>query len=189
VFALEGGAAPLLMVYDLDRNAVPYVALLGAQAAAGATVPPPPQEQVLRVADTPSAPALTRAPAPAVPAVIRLKPIAFAFDDATLSDAARATLQSEGLPKIVAIREVRYVVRGHADRLGSPRYNQRLSERRAQAVRAYLIDKGVPAQNIEAIGLGASQPEASCPPMRRRALIDCLAPDRRVSIEIQPPPM
>lgn len=155
-FALEGGAVPLLVVYDLERNAIPYVALLGAQTAATA---------------------------------IRLKPILFAFNEAALSAEAKAQLEHDGLPKVAELRAVRYVVQGHGDRLGSIEYNQRLSELRALAVRDYLVERGVPPQSIQAVGLGASVSQTSCEEKSGRALIECLAPDRRVSVEIQPPPM
>lgn len=49
-------------------------------------------------------------------------------------------------------------VRGHTDSVGDALYNQRLSERRANAVRQYLIDKGVPAGSLEAVGYGESEP-------------------------------
>ena len=123
------------------------------------------------------------------PTVIRLKPILFAFGEATLAGEAKAELESQGLPKIVEIHEVRYVVQGHADRLGTTTNNQRLSERRAAAVRDYLVARGVPAQYIEVVALGASMPQANCAQKDRLALIKCLAPDRRVAVEIQPPPL
>ena len=190
VFALEGGATPLLVVYDLERNAIPYVAILGAQSAVGGTMAPSAEPKAIRVADAASPPARAAAPAaPLAPTVIRLKPIAFAFNDARLSNDAKAELEREGLPKIVEIREMRYIVQGHADRLGAAAYNQRLSERRAESVRDYLVEKGVPAQDITAVGLGASAPQAICEHKSRRALIECLAPDRRVSVEILQPPM
>ena len=56
---------------------------------------------------------------------------------------------------IAKLREVRYViVQGHADRLGSNEYNQRLSQKRADATRAYLVSKGMDASRIEAVGFG-----------------------------------
>lgn len=186
VFALEGGAVPLAVVYDLDRNAIPYVAILGARAAAGGTAAKSGEPKAVRVADAAPVAAPVRIPEPTV---IKLKPIAFAFNDATLSAEAKAEFDRQGLPKIAAIREVRYVVHGHADRLGSPAYNQRLSEQRAAAVRDFLIAQGVAAQNLEAIGFGSTMSQASCNQKQRRALIDCLAPERRVTVEIQPPPM
>ena len=190
VFALEGGILPLAVVYDLDRNAIPYVAILGAQAAAGGTLPARDEPKAVRVADTrPAAMPMRASEPPPAPTVIRLKPIAFAFQDATLGVEAKAELELQGLPKIAEIREVRYVVHGHADRLGSASYNQRLSEKRAAAVRDYLVTKGVPAGNIETIGFGSTMSQTTCHQLERRALIECLAPDRRVTVEIQPPPM
>lgn len=190
VFALEGGVVALAVVYDLERNAIPYVAILGARAAAGRTLPAIDEPKAVRVADArPAAAPMRASESPPAPTVIRLKPIAFAFNDATLGAEAKAALERQALPKIVEIREVRYVVHGHADRLGAASHNQRLSEKRAAAVRDYLVAKGVAAGNIEATGFGSAMSQTTCTQRQRRALIDCLAPDRRVTVEIQPPPM
>jgi outer membrane protein OmpA-like peptidoglycan-associated protein len=173
VFALEGGAAPLLVVYDLERNAIAYMALPGAHpaAAVGGSVTVPAEAKATRVAQP-------------EPALFRLKPIVFRFDDAALADDAKAEL--EGLPKMVELHGVRYVVRGHADRLGIEAYNQRLSDQRALAVRDYLVQRGVPPQSIDAQGVGATMSQTSCEEKTERALIECLAPDRRVTVAIQP---
>jgi len=181
VYALEGGAVPLAVVYDLDRDAIPFVAVLGVSQTPPASKAVAPEAKALRVAE--SAPIQASAP---VPMTITFKPIGFAFNDAALSGEARAELERQGMPKVVDIRDVRYVVHGHADRLGSVDYNQRLSERRAETVRQYLVGKGVPADHIEAIGLGTSAPQTSCTMKNRRQLIECLAPDRRVTIEVVP---
>lgn len=66
--------------------------------------------------------------------------------------------------------------------------NQALSERRAQSVVDYLISKGIPADKISARGMGESNPVTgnTCDNVKQRAaLIDCLAPDRRVEIEVK----
>jgi OOP family OmpA-OmpF porin len=81
------------------------------------------------------------------------------------------------------------VVEGHTDRLGSTAYNQSLSQRRADAVKAYLVDSGgVAAQKVSAKGMGESAPlpqTADCKAdQARKALIACLQPDRRVDIEV-----
>ena len=55
---------------------------------------------------------------------------------------------------------VRIVVEGHTDSSGDEVYNQRLSERRATAVKDYLVRRGVPADRISVVGLGESQPIA-----------------------------
>jgi len=79
-------------------------------------------------------------------------------------------------------------VTGHTDRIGSDAYNQKLSERRAAAVRDYLIESaGIPADKIMAIGAGESDPvtkPGDCDGMDGNQLITCLAPDRRVEVEV-----
>jgi OOP family OmpA-OmpF porin len=78
-------------------------------------------------------------------------------------------------------------VGGHADRLGSAQYNQKLSERRAEAVKAYLARQGAPADRIETLGFGKTLQVKSCPDAQykaRKALIDCLQPNRRVEVEV-----
>jgi OOP family OmpA-OmpF porin len=118
---------------------------------------------------------------------LSLQPIPFGFRSAKLSREAKARLDGEDLPKIAAAQAGRYLVRGHADRIGSPERNRRISERRAQAVRAYLVAKGVPPESIQLVPLGNSVSQTSCTQPSRRALIACLAPDRRVNVEILPP--
>ena len=114
----------------------------------------------------------------------------FEFNKATLTNDAKAKLDAEVLAKLRDIGEVRYInVNGHADRLGSAQYNQQLSEKRADAVRAYLVSKGVAAATVETFGFGKTTPVKSCPDQKdRKALIECLAPNRRVEVEIQGTP-
>ncbi len=76
---------------------------------------------------------------------------------------------------------------GHADRIGSPAYNQKLSEKRAAAVKAYMVSKGVPANRIYTEGKGSKQPvtkPGQCEGPKSAKVIQCLQPDRRVDIEI-----
>jgi OOP family OmpA-OmpF porin len=75
---------------------------------------------------------------------------------------------------------------GHADRLGSEAYNQILSEDRAEAVKAYLVGKGIEPDRVRTEGRGATQPATKpgeCAGGRSEKLIACLQPDRRVGIE------
>lgn len=75
------------------------------------------------------------------------------------------------------------VITGYADRLGSDKYNQKLSERRANAVKDHLISKGVAANRLNAVGKGEANPVAECNDKNRAALIKCLEPNRRVEVE------
>lgn len=74
-------------------------------------------------------------------------------------------------------------ITGHADRLGSAKYNQKLSEQRANAVRDYLVAKGIAPQRLKAYGKGESMPVVTCNDRQRAALIKCLEPNRRVEVE------
>jgi OOP family OmpA-OmpF porin len=131
------------------------------------------------------------APAPKKPAVVNLASTElFEFNKATLTADARAKLDAEVIAKLKDLGDIRYVnVNGHADRLGTPQYNQRLSERRAEAVRAYLVSKGADSAKVEVFGFGKTLPVQSCPDNSKRpALIECLAPNRRVVVEVQGTP-
>jgi OOP family OmpA-OmpF porin len=76
---------------------------------------------------------------------------------------------------------------GHADRLGSEGYNQILSEDRAEAVKAYLVSKGIEPNRVRAEGRGAGQPvtkPGECAGGKNAKIIACLQADRRVGIEV-----
>ncbi|HVY06329.1 MAG TPA: OmpA family protein [Burkholderiales bacterium] len=77
-------------------------------------------------------------------------------------------------------------VTGHADRIGKDAYNRKLSERRANAVKAYLVSKGVPSDKVKTEGRGSSEPTTAgaCDKTRGKALISCLQPDRRVEVSV-----
>jgi OOP family OmpA-OmpF porin len=144
---------------------------------------PPPPQPVAKPEPKPEPP---KKPAVANLASTEL----FEFNKAVLTPQARNKLDEEVIAKLRDLREVRYInVGGHADRLGSPQYNQKLSEQRAEAVRAYLVSKGVDASKVETLGFGKTLPVKSCPDQKDRAkLIACLAENRRVVVEIQGTP-
>ena len=139
------------------------------------------------------------APAAAAPAAAAAAPkpaakkVTLAAD--ALFDFDKATLRSEGkskLDKLVAdmkgLKLEVIIAVGHADRLGKDAYNQKLSERRAAAVKDYLVGKGVEANRVYAEGKGEKQPVTAgkCGKSEKRTkqLVDCLQPDRRVDIEV-----
>jgi len=146
-------------------------------------VPAPPPPQAAKPEPKPEP--------PKKPAVTNLASTElFEFNKAVLTKEARAKLDSEVIAKLGDLREVRYIiVNGHADRLGSPQYNQKLSEQRAEAVRAYLVSKGVDASKVETLGFGKTLPVKACPDQKqRKELIECLSPNRRVVVEVQGTP-
>ena len=111
----------------------------------------------------------------------------FSFAAASLDAARSATLRElaqriRATPTLVAVR-----IDGHTDRLSrsGPNYNRSLSASRARAVGKALAAHGVDPRLIEARGHGDGMPVVVCPGRRTRAVIDCLAPNRRVVIEIE----
>jgi OmpA-OmpF porin, OOP family len=162
----------------------PKAAPAPAPRAEPKPVPPPP-------APAPIAKPEPKPEPPKKPAVVNLASTElFEFNKAVLTQDARAKLDNEVVAKLKDLKDIRYIiVNGHADRLGSPQYNQRLSEKRAEAVRAYLVSKGVDAGKVETLGFGKTLPVKACPNQKdRKGLIACLADNRRVVVEVQGTP-
>lgn len=77
------------------------------------------------------------------------------------------------------------IVTGHTDRLGSDAYNIRLSRNRADTVVNYLVSQGIPANIIRSYGVGESEQIKQCSDsLPRPQLIDCLQPNRRVTVDV-----
>jgi outer membrane protein OmpA-like peptidoglycan-associated protein len=105
--------------------------------------------------------------------------VLFASGKATLLPSAQTRLD-EVADALRAEANHKIVVEGHTDATGSDTTNQDLSRRRAEAVRAYLITRGVEASAIEAVGLGSSRPVADNTSPEGRAN------NRRVEIIVRP---
>lgn len=73
---------------------------------------------------------------------------------------------------------------GYADRMGSKSYNVDLSKKRANTVMQYLVEKGVAELNLSSDGYGAEEPVVQCSNKAGVALIRCLAPNRRVVVNV-----
>lgn len=110
----------------------------------------------------------------------------FAFDKSTLKPEGK--LELDGLAKdLNGVSYDTIHVTGHTDRIGSTKYNQKLSEERANAVRDYLVSKDIAANRITVEGKGELQPTTQpgdCTGPKSKKLITCLQPDRRVDIEV-----
>jgi OOP family OmpA-OmpF porin len=144
----------------------------------------------------PEAAPVAAAPAPkAVPVIV---PVAaqkmrystdalFGFDRAVVGPKGKQALD-EASVKIQGLTGEKVRVVGHADRIGSSAYNQKLSTQRAYAVRDYLAFKGVPLDRMEATGVGETDPvtkPGECAGGQSAKVIACLQPDRRVDVEMQ----
>ncbi len=112
----------------------------------------------------------------------------FDFDKSVLRPAGKEALD-EFVTKMKDHPEVELLlVTGHTDQIGSDKYNQKLSERRAASVKAYLVSKGIAANRIETVGMGEKEPVKSlkeCKGSHGKKLIECLQPNRRVVVEIK----
>jgi outer membrane protein OmpA-like peptidoglycan-associated protein len=113
-------------------------------------------------------------PPPPPPPQQRNLTVYFDFNKTTLTPEARSIIQQAAAAKEVPVTHISVV--GHTDTVGSAEYNQRLSEQRAQVVRAELIKDGVPADSIMALGVGKTElavptAEGVKEPRNRRSVI------------------
>ena len=164
-----------------EKAAAPCDAVRVVQVAA----PPP-----VAVAPPPPAPTpLVTAPPPQPPVIEQISlssDVLFPFD--------KSELRPEGQKKIdeisdrlkgANVQQINAI--GYADRIGSDKYNQQLSEKRAEAVKDYLAQKGIESNKVRSEGRGENDPVTGdqCKGMKGAKLISCLQPDRRVDIEVR----
>lgn len=156
---------------------------------AAAPVAAPAAAPVAAPAAKPAA-APVAAPTPAAQKVSLPSDALFAYDKADLSDMGKSNLTTfaDNAKKLKALEVI--IAVGHADRIGSPAYNQTLSEKRAAAVKDFLVAQGIAANKVYTEGKGEAQPITgkTCEKMgaesgKNKKLVDCLAPDRRVELE------
>ena len=92
--------------------------------------------------------------------IVNMSDVLFDFNQATLKPGTKEKLAKvSGI--LLAYPSLHLSVEGHTDSVGTDEYNQKLSERRADAVRDYLTSNGINAGNVQAIGLGKADPVAS----------------------------
>ena len=119
-------------------------------------------------------------------ATSRLRLRKFDFDKSALRGDGKAKLD-DLVDRLKAVGVQTIIDIGYTDRIGSKAYNLKLSNRRPETVKAYLVSKGVAAERILAKGKGEENPvtrPGQCKGHVTRKLIKCLQPDRRVEIEV-----
>ena len=125
----------------------------------------------------PAAPALAPKPKPVAEKITFAADVLFDFDKATLKPAGQSKLDDLA-SKVKDINLEVVIAIGHTDSIGDDAYNQKLSIRRAESVKAYLVSKGVEANRVYTEGKGEKQPVAS------NATKDGRQKNRRVEIEV-----
>ncbi|HUI28401.1 MAG TPA: OmpA family protein [Candidatus Kryptonia bacterium] len=156
---------------QLDRHNVQYVtAGLGLTFNAAPPPPPPPPPVVAQVPKP--------APPPPMKKKIVLRGVNFDFDKSNIRADARPVL-NEAIATLKQEGSITIVAEGHTDSKGKAAYNQKLSLRRANAVRDYLIAGGISASRISVEGYGETRPVAS------NATDDGRAQNRRVELRIR----
>jgi OmpA-OmpF porin, OOP family len=152
-------------------------ALVRAAAPAPAPIAAPAPAPIARPAPPPPAPAPAAPQPPAATKVTYAADAFFDFDKSVLKPEGRAKLD-DLVSKIQGISLEVIIAVGHTDSVGNDNYNQRLSIRRAEAVKAYLVSKGIERNRVYTEGKGEKQPVADNKTAEGRAK------NRRVEIEV-----
>ncbi|MCE2859259.1 MAG: OmpA family protein [Oxalobacteraceae bacterium] len=155
----------------------PVVAPAAAAEPAPAAAAPAPAPAPAAAAAPAPAPAPAAAAAPSTEKVTFEADTFFDFDKFTLKAAGKAKLE-DLVSKLTGTDIEVVVATGHTDSVGTEGYNQKLSMRRANAVKAFLVSKGVPADRVFTEGKGESKPVASNKTSEGRAK------NRRVDVEV-----
>ncbi len=171
-----------------DSSWTPATAAAGCDGALKAAAPAPAPAPAPAAAPKPSAPAPAPAAAPTAPPVVApaaptSEKVTFAAD--AFFDFDKSVLKPEGkaklddlVSKMSGINLEVIIAVGHTDSVGSDAYNQKLSVRRSEAVKAYLVSKGVEKNRVYTEGKGEKQPVADNKTSEGRAK------NRRVEIEV-----
>ena len=166
------------LTYNFDKRAAPIVRMAPAPASPAIVAVAPEPTPVI----VPSAPVTAPPPPPRFERFTLSATELFGFDSAELRMPQRKLDEiADALNRNAQVSNV--TVTGYTDRLGSDAYNLKLSQRRADSVKAYLTSKGVAASRLTSVGKGESNPVVTCTERKLPDLIKCLEPNRRVEVE------
>ena len=161
----SGYWTPSLAICECDKDLMP-------KAACEPPAPPPPPPAPGKPAAKPAA-----KPAPVAEKVTLAADVLFDFDKSILKNEGKSKLDDlAGKMRDINLEVV--IAIGHTDSIGSDAYNQKLSVRRAESVKAYLVSKGIEPNRIYTEGKGEKQPVAS------NKTKDGRQKNRRVEIEV-----
>jgi len=162
---------PAMATVECDPDLVPKKPAPPPPPPAPVVAPPPPP------APAPPPPPPPPAPKPVSEKVTMAADAHFDFDKSVLKPEGKAKLD-DLVGKLKAVNLEVVIAIGHTDSIGSDAYNRKLSMRRADAVKAYMVSKGIEANRIYTEGKGESQPIADNKTKEGRAK------NRRVEIEV-----
>ena len=181
-----------------DQRYLANTALISVRYAFGSLPPPPPPPEMPPPPPPPAAPApapepppVAAAPAPCnapagfqvdancriIQQTVIVRAVDFEFNSVTLTAPAQQTLD-EVASALAKQPELRIEIQGYTDSIGSDAYNLKLSQRRAEAVKLYLVSKGANGSTLTAHGYGKANPVASNDTPQNRAK------NRRVAFEV-----
>jgi OOP family OmpA-OmpF porin len=173
--------------FGFDKSLTKYVTF-GFSYALNPPPRPAPAPVAAPMPTEAPAPAPTEPPPPPPPPPAKFEKVTLSATELFGFDSAKLTMPQPRLDEIADVLQKNtnltdITITGYTDRIGTSKYNHKLSQRRANAVRDYLIGKGVDGSRLKAVGRGEENPVVQCHQKKRSELIACLAPNRRVEVE------